>query len=449
MRTALQVVVALLAASPLATAAQQASSHGTAPATSKATARPVRVLVFDFTTQGEAAASLRRVLSDSAARELARLEGTQVLTQADIAAQLGDDVQRPTGSCADDRACMAEIAGSLDADRTLAGTVTLVGDTTIVAVTLLDARRMSTLGGAQEAIKGAQPEQLIDAARRLAYRAFTGKLLETTGAIEFDVPEPGARVILDGEEIGQGPLRASRRAPEGLHRVLVVKEGFATWETELRIAAGATSSVAPRLAAMPPGYAKPPRAPGPWYAEARLEFAWELKYETVGTTTCIDAISASFCGGPLPSLRAGYRLDDAWSVEVAGSLFSLPKSDPAAGYVSLGGFGLGAAAAWYPMHQRWLGLAAEAGFWRATAEAANDNGGEKAAAWRAYGAAEGRLDLPLDVDWSFGLRAGAVWIAPGAAVSYTFDQGGTPKTLGIPSDSMLLFAAGFGFAYRL
>lgn len=437
MRLAVAALLAASVALPHAASAQPAPVAG----------RKTKVLVFDFTVKGDAAKDLGRVLADVAARELAKLKNVQALTQADVTAQLGVEKQKTMLGCADDRSCMAEIAGAIDADRTLGGSVVQLGDAWLVSVTYVDARKAATIGGDQETLRGAKMDQLVDAVRRLSFYAATGKRLETTGAIDFDVAEPDAKVLLDGEQVGTGPYKATQRAIEGTHRVQVAKEGFATWETELRVAAGATVAVSPKLVAMPKQQitvihqGADPNRFLPVSIEFRMMLSNPFEYRTEGVPTCIDSFSKSLCMGPRPSVRAGYRFNATWAVEGGIDYFSYARSDENVGFADSKGFGLLAAGVHHPAGNRWFGLAAEVGVSRTTVEIQIGGSGPKVTSWRPFAGAELRLDFPLD-DFLLGLRGGIQYIAPGEAVSYTAPAG----TLAVKDSAIvaLQFGAGIG-----
>jgi hypothetical protein len=446
---ALLALVAVLG--PAAAGAQPAPAEG----------RRTKILVFDFTVKGDAAKDLGRVLADVAARELAKLRNVQALTQADVTAQLGVEKQKTMLGCAEDRSCMAEIAGAIDADRTLGGSVVQLGDASLVSVTYVDARKAATVGGDQETLRNAKMDQLVDAVRRLAFFAATGQRLETTGAIDFNVAEEGAKVLLDGEELGTGPYKATRRATEGSHRVHVAKEGFATWETELRVTAGGTVTVAPRLAALP----KPPPVQQVtvvqqvvvkedpdrfWkhYVEFRFALLKPFEYRTEGVESCIDSLSSGVCMGPRISVRYGYRFDAAWAVEGGGDYFSFARSGEA-GYADTKGPGLFVGGSYHPAGNRWFALAAEAGLKRTTVEIEIAGAGVTEKAWRPFATGEARLDFPLG-EFLLGLRAGLQWIGSGDRVEYSAYVGGpTSVTLAVQDGPIVSFFGGVGMGFRL
>jgi hypothetical protein len=56
----------------------------------------------------------------------------------------------------------------------------------------------------------------------------------------------GARVLLDGREVGRTPLRLERIAP-GRHTVRLELDGHRLWETTLTVTAGQAARVAGSL----------------------------------------------------------------------------------------------------------------------------------------------------------------------------------------------------------
>lgn len=210
-------------------------------------ARIPRMLVLDFAVQGEASKELGRTLADVAVRETARVGGYKVLSQSDVLSQLGVEQQRVFMGCGAESSCLAEIAGAIDADRTLTGSVTKLGDGYFVSAKMVDARKIAILGSAEETLKSPRTDELIEATRRVVYRAVTGRHRQAQAIIEFDVQDRAARILLDGEEIGRGPLKDVRRVAEGSHRVVVSKDGYATWENVYQLELGGRATVSPRL----------------------------------------------------------------------------------------------------------------------------------------------------------------------------------------------------------
>ena len=221
-------------------------AHSPPPLKGKAKA-PHRLAVLDFTLAGSAHADLARVLADAAAAGAAGAPDLEVLSQGDIAAMLGLEKTRQMLGCTDDQGCMAELAGALDSDRLLSGSLTILERTSLLTVKLLDVKRSRTLARVTATLLDATERELVDAARRLGHEAVTGEKLDTTGVVRVAVDRAGATVTLDGRSLGTSPLKEAPRVLEGPHAITVQKDGFVRWSTTVMVPAGQTVPVTVEL----------------------------------------------------------------------------------------------------------------------------------------------------------------------------------------------------------
>ena len=257
-RTALALAAALLLAPPAAPAQEKlADPAARAPAARPAVDVPLppppvprkpakvahRLAVLDFSLAGSAHPDLARVLADAAAACAAAEPDHQVLAQGEIVALLGLERTRQMLGCTDDSGCMAELAGALDSDRLLSGSLTILERTSLVTVRLIEVKKSRTLARVTATLLDATEPELVDAARRLAHEALTGKKLDTTGVLRVAVDRPGATVTLDGRALGESPLKESPRVLEGPHTVTVQKPGYVRWSTTVQVPAGQTVPV--------------------------------------------------------------------------------------------------------------------------------------------------------------------------------------------------------------
>jgi PEGA domain len=211
-------------------------------------ARPThRLAVLDFTLAGSAHADLARVLADAAAAGAAATPDLQVLSQGDIAAMLGLEKTRQMLGCTEDQGCMAELAGALDSDRLLSGSLTILERTSLLTVKVLDVKKSRTLSRVTATLLDATERELVDAARRLGHEAVTGEKLDTTGVIRIAVDRSGATVTLDGRSLGTSPIKEAARVLEGPHSITVQKDGFVRWSTTVMVQAGQTVPVSADL----------------------------------------------------------------------------------------------------------------------------------------------------------------------------------------------------------
>jgi hypothetical protein len=216
----------LLAAAALPAAAAPAPGAG-----------KLRMAVLDFSLAGSAHPDLARVLSDGAAKG-AEGNGFQIVTQGEVTAVLGLDRLRQLLGCSDDQACLSDAAHALDAERLLSGSLTILERTSLVTVRLIDAPRGRTIARVTATLLDATEKELIDAARRLAYEAVTGRRLDTSGLLRIHVDRPGAVVTLDGKELGRSPLAGTSRVLDGPHSIVVQKDGYVRWSSTVSVAPG-------------------------------------------------------------------------------------------------------------------------------------------------------------------------------------------------------------------
>ncbi len=229
-----------LAEPPLPPPAAQAARPPAVKPTIRATHR---MAVLDFTLAGSAHADLARVLADAAAAGAAAAPDLQVLSQGDIAAMLGLERTRQMLGCTEDQGCMMELAGALDSDRLLSGSLTILERTSLLTVKVLDVKRSRTLARLTATLLDATERELVDAARRLGHEAVTGEKLDTTGVVRVAVDRSGATVTFDGRSLGTTPLKEAQRALEGPHTITVQKDGFVRWSTTVMVQAGQTVPV--------------------------------------------------------------------------------------------------------------------------------------------------------------------------------------------------------------
>jgi hypothetical protein len=232
------VLLAALATLPsLAAPAAQASS--TTPAIPGRAAAKAKVAVLDFALAGSAHPDLARVLGDAAARGAGEDPTVQVMSQGEIVALLGLEKTRQMLGCTDDQGCVMELAHALDSDRLVSGALTILERTALVTVRLIDARKARTLARTSATLVDATEAELVEAARRLAHEALTGRRLDTTGLVRVQVSVKGAEVSLDGKSLGPSPFAAPQRVLEGPHSIVVQKPGYIRWSGSVSVAPGA------------------------------------------------------------------------------------------------------------------------------------------------------------------------------------------------------------------
>lgn len=107
-------------------------------------------------------ASATQVLTDALAQEI-RASGafSRVASSQDLQAALGFDRQKQLMNC-DNMSCLAEIAGALNVDLLLTGSVGKLGESYVMSLRLLDARTGSAPAAVTERVRAASEEALLD-----------------------------------------------------------------------------------------------------------------------------------------------------------------------------------------------------------------------------------------------------------------------------------------------
>ena len=120
-------------------------------------ARKKRVLVLDLVARG-VPLEVTRTLSDLAAAAVVSEPGYVVSSSGDLNAVVETaGVKQTLGCDAKLDTCMAELAGALDADLVVSGSVGSLGALTVVSISLYDARSQASIGREQ-----AQAERLSE-----------------------------------------------------------------------------------------------------------------------------------------------------------------------------------------------------------------------------------------------------------------------------------------------
>jgi hypothetical protein len=307
MRTlALAAALALAPAVPLAQ--QKLVDPPLPPPPAAAVAHPAvkaahRLAVLDFSLAGSAHPDLARVLADAAAVGAAASSEYQVLSQGEVVALLGHERTRQMLGCADDQGCMTELAGALDSDRLLAGSLTILERTSLLTVRLLDVKKSRTLARVTATLLDASEKELVDGARRLAHEAITGKKLDTSGQLRIAVDRPGATVTLDGKALGESPIKETPRVLEGPHAITVQKPGYVRWSSTVVVSAGQTVPVEVDL------------IPVQLLGEAARSRLWTWGWVTTGVAGAAS-VSAVYFGAQASSTHDKYVKATSRSVAV-------------------------------------------------------------------------------------------------------------------------------------
>ncbi len=216
--------------------------------------KTVSLAVLDLTGTGvtnQTAANLTQVLST----ELKRIDGTSVVSRADILAMMQLQEQKMLAGC-DDASCLAEIGGALGVEQLVAGNVGKVGDTFIIALRLINVKTVRVEHRVFESFLGGE-EQLIRATRH-AGRKILG-VEEEDGTLTVSASQQGAQLFLDGKLLGVTPLPPVPDIAAGAHTLHVAKPGFREHHADVYVEPGEANPVWVPLEVIPvpPWYQRP------------------------------------------------------------------------------------------------------------------------------------------------------------------------------------------------
>lgn len=206
--------------------------------------------VMQFEAQNGADPRLANLATDAAAESLRDLNVFKVISSDDIKKILSfqRDKSMVTGKCNEDQ-CLAEIGGALGADYMVSGKVTKLGGALKLELQLFNnAKAKVDNAVSQDDIKG--DKALVEAAKALARRAVAPILEKNSGQLFVNVSDQGAAgatVEVDDKTAGITVPPGVQPAPLALgwgpHHVRVKKEGFLTFEKDVQIDEGQSTTL--------------------------------------------------------------------------------------------------------------------------------------------------------------------------------------------------------------
>jgi hypothetical protein len=328
-----------------------------------------RVAVLDFNARWAAGCAKAQGAADEERCDMLKLLADQsragalaVLRPPDYVVMTRENtaqILKDMGGVCSEGECEVETARLLGAKVVVSGDVSLLEGTWLVSLKVHDVGTAALLGTGStegktklEAFRNVrnETERMLKAAVGLdgstprVAAAPPPKKPDPEGTLRLEVADEDAVVVLDGKEVGRGPLKQDKKLLEGTHRLVVMKEGHATFEEAYRIEAGARVTASPRLVAIPRTVgAPPPKAVEPWEQQR-----WYVELAPAipsGVANGVSVESFAPFGGVSVTARVGLRLAERWALEASflagevdfrrGSNFLSVKEE--------GGLGVGAA----------------------------------------------------------------------------------------------------------
>jgi TolB-like protein len=162
-----QVLAAALAASPKLAVLPVLAGEGIPPSTASA-------------------------ITEALTGEVRRRAGGEVISQREISAILSLERQREMLGCATD-ACMAELGGALGCDRLVTGDLARLGESLLVHLRLVEARRVRVVVQADRRLRGGTIDDVLDALPAMVQELFPGGPAPVGAAAAPERP-PGGEV---------------------------------------------------------------------------------------------------------------------------------------------------------------------------------------------------------------------------------------------------------------
>jgi hypothetical protein len=184
----------------------------------------VRVLVLDLRASAELKTASRG-LSQVVAEQAARVSGFEIISSEEIRAVLDQEATRQLMGC-DESSCLAELAGALDAELLVSGTLDATLDGAhALTLSLLNTRALVTMNRVSLTWRG-DPARLAEVTAAAAQRLMLEKHQRPPGSLLVQGAPVGARVLVDGndrsEEHRQGTIGSLEVGP---HEVQVLAAG--------------------------------------------------------------------------------------------------------------------------------------------------------------------------------------------------------------------------------
>ncbi len=121
-------------------------------------------------------------VTDAVAAELRRIGGYQLITGREISALLSVERQKALLGC-QDTSCMAEVAGALDVDQIIVGSVARLGESWLLQLQRVDAHKATTLSHSNRRRKGGV-DALLDELPQLAREVMGAPVAPAVATVE-------------------------------------------------------------------------------------------------------------------------------------------------------------------------------------------------------------------------------------------------------------------------
>lgn len=214
-------------------------------------ARP-KLAVSDFAAPKESQA-IASAANSLVANELQRIGAFEVSTADQLRTLLGYERQQQLLGCSSD-SCSSNLAANINMDYLVTGQLTRIKGTGNTSSYSLDLQLVSVKSGRREkgeTVTGATEQQLIVNVTPAVVKLVQPILKDRSGSLVMLSSEAGSTVKVDDVVVGVTPLDSRITLAGGPHIVAVEKDGYVTWQKEVRVTPGGLAEESARLVPSP------------------------------------------------------------------------------------------------------------------------------------------------------------------------------------------------------
>jgi len=185
------------------------------------------------------------MLTDRLLNELVKQSRYEVVERSKRDEILKEQGFQMSGAC-DQTSCLVEVGQLLGAQKMIGGTIGRLGTAWAVELRMIDIQTGKIDLAFSQKYSG-DISMLLDAMAEAAsqFSKWRPAVVGTSGVMVVSQPDQ-AKVIIDGADWGQTP-RLVYPLETGLHQVLVLKDGYAVFSTQVQVNAGIVDSLFARL----------------------------------------------------------------------------------------------------------------------------------------------------------------------------------------------------------
>ena len=179
----------------------------------------VRTLVMPLQAKRTVDPAVANTMTDVILTQFSSAKNREVLGQNDIAAALDLEAEKQMLGC-DHSGCLEELAGAMDVDSLITGSIDRIGDQYIVFINELDARTVKPIAREQgtSALDEGDLFRVVNEVSTALIAQTSGKI-QLFGSVVIQTIPSGMPVVIGARDVGLSPVETE--LPIGTHRVTI------------------------------------------------------------------------------------------------------------------------------------------------------------------------------------------------------------------------------------